>query len=528
MASILSRFLGTSVAAAAALRVFPFSWGPDPVAKAKQEAELAELHARKVKANAMAAEAPNMAKAEVDKAKAEVHKIEAETDKAKEEKVEAANRAEKIKAEKLEAAARAAKENDSKWALRATGGVFVLGVLFLMYDYYTHSHRPYLRARIRKALLRGPVDDSLPEVPPVYLPLPRLPIDGMKVPLVVMGASGSGKSTQLGVLARELKQKGVPVVYFRLRDTRAEDGDKPAEGKTSSPARDLSIAAQKFYAAMDYPQRAFILSRWKINGIEVSGKSVRFPASPEHEATRFIDAIGNLYYVCNELYMERKMDPKVAVADRAPFVLADELHDLLNDRTHNVGGQDVFRYFGNTMVSSSVDDVRSRTILAGSGASLLWELGNRSVASGDRVTHRMQPDPPESAVRQRLLSVGYDSEDVDKIVATCGTRVRLLGQFLDAKVNDFPERLHEILQTAQGQIEVLMARCPEKAERTQLVQLLDELASSPSSTVRLARFPKAVQNPFPKKVLLEDPTKSVSFQTEAIRKTWIRIRGTFA
>jgi hypothetical protein len=562
-----SLFVGTSLRWSSS---GPHDGDDDDIAQARKAAALAELRSRQRKAEAEATEAANRAAEaanraaeaanRADKVKAEMAEAanRAKAD-AADRAAEAANRAAKLKAEATEAADRAAeaadrgnkikaetakiiletrvsekRANDSLWAWRAAAGVVgvlvgavVFGGLFLAYDHFTHHNKAHLRRRIKAKLVAGPDESLLPESPASPFLLPPLPIEAMNRPLLVLGASGSGKSSQLAELARTLKAKGVPVVYFRFRAARELDPDgSPRDGEPQAAPPDLTIAARRFYEAVGYPEQASIVSRWRVDGFGLSASGVQLSAAREHVESRFREAISDLYVVCGELYSERKADPRIPVADRRPVVLSDELHDLLHDRFRNVGGKAIFTHFGNEMTQSDVDASRSRTILAASGAELLQELRNHSAARGDRVLPYMQPDPPASSVRERLAEVGYDPATVDAIVATCGTRVRLIAPFLSSRRADVSTLLHLLEAAAEEKVNALIARCPEQAERRRLVQLLDKLAESPTSAELVSRFPAAaVQKPFPNEALLRHVGGRASFQSEAVRQAWIQTRG---
>jgi hypothetical protein len=474
-----------------------------------------ELHSREREAAARADEAANRA------------------DKVKAETAEAANRADKVKAETAkiisDTRASAPRANATFWARRVLVGAVALGGLFLAYDHYTHHNRTYLRRRIRKVLVEGPRESLLP--PPSFnaLPLPPFPtLATMNRPLLVLGASGSGKTTMMGELARECKMKGVPVVYFRFRfrSLREESTRQPLpQEAAASKAPALIVAAQRFYQAVGYPERPSYWSLWLMNGFTLSREGVAISDSPVVVAARFNNAITDLFAVCGELYHERKADQSIPVADCKPVVLSDELQDLLHDRYKSEGGEDVFSHFGNEMTQSCTDDRVSHVVLAASGADLLDRLEDLSAAGGDRVYPYMQRDPPESVVRERLAAVGYDQGAVDSIVATCGTRVRLLYPFLESRLEDPSSNLELLRSSAEGRVETLMARCPDKAERDVLVQLLDRLAESSAEPVGC--LPRAVQDPFPNRVLLRGVNKTAAFQTEAVRQAWKRVRGRY-
>jgi hypothetical protein len=520
MASLFARFLGSAAAAAAALRAFPFSSsGSDDVANARKEAELAELRARQRIAEAEAAEAASRA-------------------------AEAANRADKVKSETAEIiSAKDTSEkaaNDLLWARRALVGTVVLsglfGGLFLAYDHYTHHNRAHLRRRIRQTLIAGPTKNLLPSAPPTAaLPLAPVRMVGNR-PTLLLGASGSGKSTQLGELARDFQMKGVPVVYFRFRSSREvatrqlaargqDTPQSPQEGASEAPT--LTVAAQRFYQAVGYPERQSYWNRWRMNGFKLSREGPELSVSPVVVKARFKNAITDLFAVCGELYHERNADTSIPVANHKPVVLSDELHDLLHDRYDSEGGKEVLAHFGDEMTHSGADERVSRVVLAASGADLLMHLQKYSTAKGNRVRAYMQPDPPESVVRERLVASGYDGASVDAIVAVCGTRVRLLYPFLESRVEDIAAELEDLLLQAEEYLKAVMARFDGKEGRKQLAQVLDRLAESPTSSEEVSAFPNVAVEPFPNQVLLRHVGGRASFQTEAVRQAWKRVRGKF-
>jgi hypothetical protein len=528
----------------------PFRWSSssgsssdmdDEVAKARKEAELAELRARQRIAEANAA--AHEAKAKADAA-AHEDKVKAEANKAKAE-------ANKAKAEADDAGEKARASWDSNMRRRATLGTAVAGAIFLAYDHHEHHDKAVLRKRIKERFIAGPDEGLLPKPPDFpLLPLPPLPLQNLNGPLVVVGSSGSGKSTQLGELARDFKKKGVPVIYIRFRAARELDDDDARRGRAPpAPAEpDLTVAAQRFYKAVGYPERVSYWSRLRLDNLEWRGGLPYLSLSPAAVASRFRAAISDVFAVAAELTVEQmeseraaevaleqkagkggepKQDKVVLKEDRRPAVLADELHDLLHDRFGNAGGKSVFMHFGNEMIDSAVDADSSRTILAGSGSDLLKELTRLSTAKRSRVEIRSQPDPNERVVRERLKAMEYDQPSIDSIIAVCGTRVRYLRRFIRSKLEDVPSRVESIESAADDIVGDLMAQCPAGAERTQLVAVLDELAKSPSASVLVERLPTPLQNSFPNEALLWQMGRTATFQTEAVRRAWVRNRGKY-
>jgi energy-coupling factor transporter ATP-binding protein EcfA2 len=519
-------------------------------AKAEAEADKAKAEVEADKAEAEAAAAKAKAEVEADKAEAEAAaaaaKAEVEADKAKaaaakaKAKVEAAKaeaEADKAEAEADKAKAETAERNrklaEARYMRWAAYGAVVFGCLFLAYDHYTHHNKAYLRRRIKAQFVAGPDESLLPESPTFpFLALRPLPIHvvGDRA-MLVLGASGSGKSTQLGELARTFKAKGVPVVYFRFRANRTvSTGDATSRGEnvqTPLPA-DLSVAAQLFFKAVGYQERPSFMSLWTLGQIKLSREGwLQVVATREQVQSRFIEAISDLFFVCDELYFERKADPMISPLDRRPVVLSDELHDLLHDRYRNVGGKAVFAHFGNEMTHACADNHRTRVIVAASGTDLTDQLEALSAAGGDRVFPYTQQDPPEAVVRERLAAVGYDTESVDTIVAACGTRVRPLCSFLQYRVADISEALAPLQARASARIGALLETCPEKAERRRLVELLDRLSKLPPASVSVRDLPKAVRDPFPYKALLKGVDDTVIFQSELTRQAWLRDRGKY-
>jgi hypothetical protein len=415
--------------------------------------------------------------------------------------------------------------NKGGWALRellgasqVVLGAAALGGLFLALDHYTHNNRAYLRRRIRRVLVAGPRDGLLPQPLP-FPALPQAPFpmhEAAGRPLLVIGAAGSGKSTQMGELARDFQSRGVPVLYVRARraNRRLAAAHRDRESGPQVPA--LSVAAHRFFEALGYPTRPSILSQWLRHRMPTGGGSTGLWAAPPNTvAARYKEAISDLFAVCDELYRERKADPRVPVADRRPVVLSDELHDLLLHRHNNGGGKG------------------ARLVVAASGGELprLNKPGSTSTTGGGRVFPYMQPDPPERDVRERLAERGYDPATVDLIVATCGTRVRLLTPFLESRLADPSSALEPLRISAEWGLAKLMTRCPEDeratGERDALFKLLDRLAESPSASEPVERFPRAVQDPFPSHVLVRGLDETASFQTEAVRQAWKRVRGRY-
>jgi hypothetical protein len=383
-------------------------------------------------------------------------------------------------------------------------------------------------------------------------------------PTLILGTTGSGKSTRLGELARDLHKKGIPVVYFRFRSSREVAARQP-DGVHHSPVQQgtseaptLTVAAQRFYQAVGYPERSSYWSHWWMNGFKLSREGAKLSVAPVAVKARFKDAISDLFAVCETLNEEHKAGTSSVISDKAdassvisdkaetssvisdkadtnilandkrPVVLADELHDLLKEPCHNEGGKDVFLHFGIEMTQSCTDQRACRVVLAASGVDLAEHL-KKTPATGNRVVRYMQPDPPECDVRQRLVELKYDTAAVDAIIATCGTRVRLLYPFLESKVKDVAAALQPLKDQAEKELDELMARCNGKEAQKLLVDALDKLATSPAASVHVrTSFPKEAVESFPNQVLLRKFGGLATFQSEAVRQAWKRVRTLYS
>jgi hypothetical protein len=179
------------------------------------------------------------------------------------------------------------------------------------------------------------------------------------------------------------------------------------------------------------------------------------------------------------------------------------------------------------MTHSGADERRTRVVLAASGADLLTNLQQLSAAGGTRVFPYMQPDPTESSVRALLATLGYEKDSVDAILATCGTRLRLLSPFLKSRVDDVENQLQLLQEHAKSVIIELMSRCDGKEGQKELAKVLDMLAETPTSSTSVRAFPTWAVKPFPNRVLLQKIGGTAAFQNLAVRQAWLRVRGEY-
>ena len=492
------------------------------LAAARLAAELAKLKSEKTIADAAASEA-------VHKAAATTRKVNAEAD--------ATTR--KVNAEAD--AAVAAVEAVKMWRrLRSVvmSGVMAAVGLFFAFDELTHS-KPWVRWRIKQTLKAGTDEALLPELPRVSLSMTPIAEEGSAV--LVMGRSGSGKTTALGKMALELKQRGVPFVFIRMRS--AHDRQQLAAGAESSGV-DLSNAALRFYKAISFPEKPSWLSGWRMGGLEVSTGGIRIGAEREAQALRFVDAIRELFSVAADLRAERLQNPAIRPEDVTPVIIVDELHELLSEVALPAGGKRVFSQFGVEMATHCPDN-HVKVFVAASGGYLVEELDAVAKITDPRATEFYSSDPTPASVRKRLMEVGFSVSDGDAILGTCGTRLRHLDPFLTAEKGagnvmllksgallDVGKMLERKLTAAVRELDTLFRRSPDPRARAALVTLLDKLAREEDAAEQMSAVEKlplsAFTKPFPNKVLFLGPGGTVAFQSEPVRKVWLRERKKFA
>ena len=516
--------------------------GRDARVAARAEAASAAAHrraaeARKANAEACAAEfeagaAKARAEAEAAKGKIEVE-VAASKARAEAEAATARAEAEAAKAKiDIEAASSKAREEEFR-ALRSllagglAAGLAILGALWLGYDYLTHSFGPYVRWQMKRKLQQGPLESALP-VPPIH-ELPALsPSFDSGLPIIMLGHTGSGKSTMLGRLARDFKRRGVPVVYFRLRNL----GSEMSSDASRSEAKTFISVASAVFEAIGYPPRPSLLSRlsflrWSIGRAGVSA-DVEIEDARE-ELVHFQHAVSDLFSVCKELYGERG---HCSCEDRAPVILADELHDLVhNDRMKRIGGELIFRQLAAEITTNCTDARTVRFCAAASSFALHKELSN-TVARDFRTLVFTTSDPPAEAVQQRLRAIGFSEATAELIMGTCGTRLRLLSPFLSstsAGSMEVAPVLQHLVGVAQDKIIGLFSLVQGDAgAKRELGLLLDTLCAGGEGGVsELGSKLQAVHplvNPSTAAVLYLDCGNTLVIQSQPYCVAWKKMR----
>ncbi len=486
-------------------RLFSSSTDDDEIAKARKRAELQKIevdaaaYVEKVKADVAA---------HADKAKIEVDKVKAEAEKAK---VDAAAHADKVKAE-------AGSAWDSWWAQRIKRfmsiGTFVLGAGYLAYDEITHS-KAFVRWNMKRVIRAGPPDILLPDAVPAerrfVLREPRV-VEGF--PHLILGPSGTGKSSLMADMVRELKKNKTPVVYFSTRSSYEQNqGGKPLTGINA-----LEVAARKFCEAVGYPESSSFSSRWKTKEGTVSWPwSMQAVFVPKPNDI-FYSAIDALFDVCAELRRE---------TGKVPYVIIDEFHDFMNENLRSAGGDNLFNFLADKLITFGTDRGNVQFVAGTSGSEILSDLEKYTNASNFRMRPFYTEDPSTEAVRARLKTLGYSDDAARRILATCGTRLRVLKPFLvqDSAMSDadVEHELVEVRSLAKGYLDSFIKRADEAGVKREAEAILDKLDKG--RAVELQEIPPALQSPFPNKVFFWARGNMMVFQSVPVSEAWKERRG---
>jgi hypothetical protein len=394
------------------------------------------------------------------------------------------------------------------WAAikRLAGGLVALGGLWLGYDYLTHSFGPYVRWQMKRKLQQGPLEEALPNTPTHEFPM-ECPSFDSNLPLLVMGHTGTGKSTILGELARDFKCRGIPAVHFRLR---------PLDSETSSvDTQTFSSAATAVFEAIGYPPRPSLLSRLSFRRAVVSATSTNAEVGVEDArvaVAHFQHAVSDLFLACRELYGERRHCNE---KDRAPVILVDELHDL----------KPIFRLLASEFTNNST----VRFCAALSSHALLLEFA-ATAAKGDRTREFTTSDPPAEAVRQRLCDIGFSGASAELILGTCGTRLLLLSPFLSsssAGSMDVARDLKQIVGKARGNIDILFTLLQkDTAAKEELGLILDKLCAGGEvyQSELSGQLALLLASPFADTVLYLNSGGCLEIQSQSYCVAWRQMR----
>ena len=410
-----------------------------------------------------------------------------------------------------------------RWA-RGLG--IAAGAAWLTYDFITHEYDPYIAWSMKRHLRACPVPASAADLAPPLLPVPGPPLQLGKLncPTLLLGPTGSGKSSQLAELARSIThpadkaQKPAPVVLIRFRlpeEKQLPTSNTITTSAPADPAASMQKVAARVYQQIGFPARDSLVGwalrqPWSLWGTAVPAI---LPSS-----SRLMCAFDMLFRVCDELFHER-VRGGMAVDVAKVKLLLDEMQDLIKDeRLATVGGRAVFVHLATLLVAYCVDGQAVAAAVTGSSAVLGIELG-KTVAGGRLSIHQL-PDPTEETVTAELVKEGFTSTDAGRIINACGRRLRLLETPLKlgragTAVDAF---LDASLCNTAGDFYSLLAGVPA-ADASALLLLLDRLLVG--ETVSYYHLPQSVRvHALFSKVLYVQLDRSLVFQSLLCQRVW--------
>jgi hypothetical protein len=311
-------------------------------------------------------------------------------------------------------------------------------------------------------------------------------------------------------MVRDLKAKKVPVAYFRTRTAIEKEGN----GKALSDGQALILTAKHFCEAVGYPGRPSLLSRWSVKDATINVPTGPAQVSVVYEAANhFAAAISELFAVGAELRAEE---------GTAPFIVFDEYHELMSERLRNVGGENLFALIANNALSYCLDRGRVEFVAAASGSELPTSLAELTKLRGDRVDIFFTDDPTEEAVAARFKAQGYSDTTAQRIISSCGTRLRVLNRFLtpDTALTEaqVAEELDTIQEKATAAVRSLLDRAEGAGVSKDLVAILDKLGKD--ELVVRADVPRVLRSPFPNDILYQGKAGRVMFQSHPVKQAW--------
>ena len=261
----------------------------------------------------------------------------------------------------------------------------------------------------------------------------------------------------------------------------------------------------------------------------VKDATVNVPTGPAqlsvvHEAeNQFTAAINELFAVAAELRAEE---------GTAPFIVLDDFHDLMSERLRKVGGENLFAFIANHALSYCLDRGQVEFVAAASGSELATSLATLTKLRGNRVRRFFTDDPAEEAVAARFKAQGYSDATAQRIISSCGTRLRVLKPFLIPVSSLTPDRslpeaqvaveLDDIKTEATAAVRSLLDRAKEAEVSKDLVAVLNKLEND--ELVFVEDLPPSLRFPFPNDALYQGKGKRVMFQSLPVKKAWNKLR----
>jgi energy-coupling factor transporter ATP-binding protein EcfA2 len=397
--------------------------------------------------------------------------------------------------------------------------VVAAGFLALGVDALLHHHTGLIKWRIKHKMRNFQRKTHTYKLLPIVQSGPSVTPDRML--LMLLGPTGCGKTTRMETMANEAADLGRPVAFVKLRappgalsEAKASQSDEPTVDQKMSKKRHFEQVSRQICDSVGYPKRDSIIfslmQRMKSIG------SVEFATSHILATNRIGSAFTTLFDACEELYDEGKGGEIVR-----PVIFIDEIQDLIKDnRLANAGGHDLLEDLAADMVRVAIDNEKATVVVAGSSAALHIEFDN-TAANSPRWDIDLVSDPSDEAVSDELLSRGYSSEEINALIATCGTRLRLLRSPLcDPGHLNVRKFVVTVLGKAEGSISKLLGDLG-KTDRDLAIQMLDALATD-TCTHEGDGIPSSLRNNrhFSSVFFIGLPPYPIQYQSATIKTVW--------
>ena len=429
----------------------------------------------------------------------------------------------------------------------------VLAGALLGVDWVWHDYEPVLKWRIKRKMLTPRAEPSAVAQ--------RLPVPGSLTladlvcdkPTMLLGPTGSGKSSLLECLAAEAAAPSpadasvatVPTVLVRIREGTGVTGPIVAQTDAQA-ASQLDAMAAEIFRDMGFPQRRSLVSRTDVQGW-ISAILAQFgwtgPIAAHVTASsvpRTVQALRLLFSACREL-REARTHAGLPAQVAAPVVMIDGVHDLVKtERLADVGGRELFRELAVPFVFCANDLKAVRALAAGSSDLAAETIATPTIAWRHRWNVFELADPSKDVVLGALRSSGLSPEEAERVVAACGTRLRLLSPLLARSPSDAHAPADWLARTAatstadlENALDAIRIAYPNAfpAVTTALdtLALLEDTPAPPDIVRPHCRlFPASLRqlNAF-STIFYVRPDVGLSFQSMCIRHAWQSVRSKF-
>lgn len=346
-------------------------------------------------------------------------------------------------------------------SLYALIGAAAGGVLWLALDWFVHDCEAYILWNMKRRLQQCELPRSVTSVPRPTLAVPGESLSFGKKPVLLIAPAGAGKTTMLAEMARNfvepkprkvekattqadearegVKPTGatgageataladkaraeytpapIPVVFICFREAPQGASTRSVVADSNDPAARMALMAAQFFMQTGYPSRRSVV-----------GLLLRTSPIPHllPETSRLVHAMGLLFVASEQVYHER-LASNIPEGEAKCKLLFDEVQDLMKDkRLKAAGGEFVFEQLATCLVKYCINTPSVHAALTGSSAFLAEQFDSGGMLKLSRQHRYHLADPSEEEVLKALTNKGYSPVQAQRVVDTCGTRMRRL------------------------------------------------------------------------------------------------------